>query len=185
MLKLVPPGILPPFRAAPTAPSDRSPYEVSLLQFCQSFATSPERVEILNGLLAHRADLNKAGLVGWQWLSGSFVEDIENSVRARPPGDIDVVNFVMPPKGLDAGARKVFEHLLHATVRGAKTKHHCDSYVVFLDRAPEYVVKQTTYWYGLFSHSRDHGGAWKGMAAVPLANAGDGPCGTFLSGVKP
>jgi hypothetical protein len=77
----------------PTDPGQISPYPCTILEVCQRFATSPDRVSILDGLLKLRALLIGQGLTAaTQWLSGSFVEDIE-SLEARPPHDIDVVTW--------------------------------------------------------------------------------------------
>jgi hypothetical protein len=69
-------GVLPPIRpAAPGNSPDRSPYAVDLVSLIDRFATSQERMNILDGLLRFRAALHGAGMVsGFQWLDGSFKE---------------------------------------------------------------------------------------------------------------
>jgi len=72
----------------------RSPYVVGLLDVVERFATTPERIRILDGLLRFRADLHQTGIVsGFQWLDGSFMEQVE-ILEHRPPRDLDVVNFL-------------------------------------------------------------------------------------------
>jgi hypothetical protein len=63
----------------------------------QRFAASRERLDILRGLLEYRAALGAIGIVqGFQWLDGSFVEDVEVT-KGRPPSDIDVVTLAYRP----------------------------------------------------------------------------------------
>ena len=58
--------------------TDRSPYEVSVIDLVERFATSPERIEILEGYLNYRKALHDLGLLeGFQWLDGSFCENVE------------------------------------------------------------------------------------------------------------
>lgn len=67
-----------------------SPYPASISEVVERFATSPTRVILLHGLLSYRDALRAAGLSeGYQWLDGSFVEDIEWQ-QHRPPRDIDM-----------------------------------------------------------------------------------------------
>jgi hypothetical protein len=57
------------------------------------FGNSPERIAILDGLLSYRLALTTAGMVdGFQWLDGSFTEDVE-TLQRRSPNDIDVVTI--------------------------------------------------------------------------------------------
>ena len=90
--------VLPPYTGAdPTQSATMSPYKVEFLEFAQQFATSQHRADLLNGLIAYREALRNIGLTqGFQWIDGSFVEDVEQS-RGRPPADIDVVTFAYGP----------------------------------------------------------------------------------------
>jgi hypothetical protein len=88
-------GILNPI-SAPTA-MKRSPYIVTLSELVECFATTPARCRILKGFLAYRAALHALGLLeGFQWIDGSFVEEIE-VLEERDPNDIDVVTFYKLP----------------------------------------------------------------------------------------
>ena len=93
-------GVLPPIdENDPASFSGRSPYDVSITDFILRFNTSKDRYTILNGFLRFRSALHSIGLVsGFQWLNGSFVEDIE-SIESRSPGDIDIVTFYELPPG--------------------------------------------------------------------------------------
>lgn len=76
---------------------ERSPYRVMLTDVVVHFATSSERRQILRGWLGYRAALHGMGLTdGFQWLDGSFLEQVETP-ESRPPQDMDVVTFLNPP----------------------------------------------------------------------------------------
>jgi hypothetical protein len=71
-------GILPPIDAAAPTSANRAPYAVSLSDFVLRFSTSQERIGILTGFLNYRAALHAAGLTsGFQWVNGSFMEQVE------------------------------------------------------------------------------------------------------------
>ncbi len=64
------------------------------------FSTSSARCKILEGLLDYRQAMHRIGLVsGFQWLDGSFLEDVE-TIEKREPRDIDVVTFFHTPNPL-------------------------------------------------------------------------------------
>ncbi|MCL2004836.1 MAG: hypothetical protein FWG73_01615 [Planctomycetaceae bacterium] len=72
---------------------NRSPYRIGLSEFVDYFSYSKQRIEILDGFLRFREGLHKSGLSsGFQWLNGSFLENIED-LESRHPNDIDVVTF--------------------------------------------------------------------------------------------
>ena len=84
-------GVLPPIDAVAATSANRAPYPVSLYDLVVRFGTSLARCEILRGFLSHRAALHANGYrAGFQWLDGSFMEDIEG-LEARTPKDMDVV----------------------------------------------------------------------------------------------
>jgi hypothetical protein len=137
------------------------------------FGTSAERAEILNGLLDYREALRAIGLGnGYQWLGGSFVEDVEAN-RSRPPKDIDLVTISYRPP-IDSNA---WEQVVHANSglfnpMVTSQMYKCDAYFVDLNIPPHLIVSDTTYWFGLFSHQRDTS-LWKGMLRVPLLSDDD------------
>jgi hypothetical protein len=134
------------------------------------FATSPERSQILRGLLAYRAALAGIGITqGLQWLDGSFVEDCETT-RQRPPSDIDIVTFAYRPA--HSVSQIDWTNLINANLFlfdpiQAKAGFQCDAYYVDLNMPPHTIVARTTYFNGLFSHHRDTA-QWKGMVSVSL-----------------
>ena len=146
---------------------DRSPYKASLVDVMERFGGSTARRGLLSGLLDFRAALHGAGLVrGFQWIDGSFVEDVESS-RGRAPGDIDVVTFFYIPEG----------HTRESLVRdfpgafdkiSARLDFNVDSYFVGLNQTDaETVVSLSAYWYGLWSHTKERL-RWKGFVEVGL-----------------
>ncbi len=163
-------GTLPPFVGNdPTIASAMSPYYSSLSETARRFCTSRVRVTIFQGLLQYRQVLASLGfLQGFQWLSGSFVEDIEQLER-RDPRDIDLVTFCFPPAHIqtpvDAQALAGANPAVFIPTQ-AKARFHCDPYFVSLQGASATIVIQTRYWFGLFSHRR--GNLWKGLLQVPL-----------------
>lgn len=130
--------VLPPFVGEdPTAKASTSPYTTSMVEIVERFATSMVRVAILRGLLSYRGALLRAGLVdGYQWLDGSFVEDIETASR-RDPNDIDIVTFASSPA--DLGDRKDWLHANEGLLDPRRTKQGflCDAYFVDLRNRPE------------------------------------------------
>lgn len=175
--------VLPPFTGTdPTVQTGVSPYDVSMMMIVDRFATSPERVRILNGLLSYRAALAAAGFVsGYQWVSGSFTENVEVD-RGRPPGDVDIVTIASRPlAAADPLAWKTFVLTNANLFNPASTKQvfECDAYFIDLNLPPVSLVSRVSYWYGLFSHKRD--GLWKGMLRVPLGSD-DAPAQQKLTG---
>lgn len=162
-------GVLPPHLGDPTKLKDLSPYACTTAELCYRFASSPERLTILHGLLDLRAELGRRGIRGFQWIDGSFVEDAEVT-RGMPPKDIDVVTFVREPLDLATAsvALKTPDDLTDN--RAVKLKYHVDHFVVTLSSNPEVIVDLTRYWALLFSHRR-FDGVWKGMLRLELPSA--------------
>jgi len=164
-------GALPPYLGIdPTISAFMSPYPTSLTRIAGKLCGSNERRDIFRGLLAFRQQLDALGLiVGFQWLSGSFTEDIE-SIEGRHPKDVDVVTFYNRPAHL-LGDDPAWMALINANLTlfdpaQAKLGYKCDPYFVDLGSPSWNIVDQTRYWFGLFSHRRS--GLWKGLLQVPL-----------------
>ncbi|MGP8292522.1 DUF6932 family protein, partial [Vreelandella zhanjiangensis] len=164
-------GVLPPFIGdGPTKPANQAPYKVTLEAFVEHFATSEERVGILIGFLQYRTNLKGAGVTdGFQWLDGSFVENVEKT-RGRAPNDIDLVTFAHRPNGYSSNDWKGFvqANLSLFSPKMAKASYKCDAYFVDLNLPPKAVVSHTKYWFGLFSHQRETS-LWKGMIELELS----------------
>jgi hypothetical protein len=162
--------VLPPFLGGdPTVSAEVSPYPTSMLELVERFAHLPGRKALLNGLMRYRADLAALGFVrGFQWLDGSFVEDIETS-QSRAPGDIDVVTFAYSPAGMSSHEILALMNSNPSLfiAKAAKATYGCDAFVLPLDKSPESLVRRSAYYFGLFSHRRgDH--VWKGLLQLPL-----------------
>lgn len=162
--------VLPPYTGdTPGVRASMSPYVATMHEFAVRFATSPPRAEILQGLLNYRDALRNIGVgTGFQWLDGSFVEDVEQ-IRGRPPQDIDVVTFGYSPSLADINAYKQWFAANIALFDRNQTKpaYDCDAFYVDLRKRPDFLVDDARYWFGLFAHQRDTA-LWKGMVQVPL-----------------
>lgn len=177
-------GVLPPFipGSTPASAGSMAPYKVSLLHIAQRFGTNDARIRILNGLVAYRNELRKEGISsGFQWVDGSFVEHSER-ILGRPPTDIDIITFApRPERCRDPAIWQAFVHsrpdLFDPTQ--AKEQYLCDAYFVDLWSDPLFLVNQTRYWFGLFSHQRETF-LWKGMLEVPIG-ADDADVSAFLA----
>lgn len=161
-------GLLPPMDAASPVSSLRSPYTVSLKDVVMRFATSAERRSVLHGFLSYRQALHKMDLQsGFQWLDGSFMEDVE-TLEKRPPNDMDVVTFVNLPENFSPST----EDLLVLQQETAKNQFKVDAYWVEINvLPPEQVVSRAAYWYSLWSHRRNQ--AWKGFLQIDLSPSED------------
>ena len=162
-------NVLPPHLGDPRYPEQISPYQCTYLEVCTQFGTSPKRKEILRGLLELRLELLGLGIQGYQWLGGSFVEDIE-SHENRGPNDVDVVTLIAnPPRDelarLVASRQDLF--LNHLT----KPRYFVDHFYMSFETPGRLLVNTAKYWYALFSHRRDD--LWKGMLHVNLVNPVD------------
>jgi hypothetical protein len=164
-------GILPPNDSSNPTSAERSPYSVSLTDFILHFGTTPKRQTILDGLLDFRELLHTASLSqGFQWVDGSFLENIE-TIENRPPDDMDVVTFFHLPQGqtqqsFASDHPDLFNHA------GVKNHFHIDAFFVPLDdNPPVKLVERAAYWYSLWSHRRN--GQWKGYLQIDLSAADD------------
>ena len=167
-------GVIPPVSGHATS-AERAPYEVGLADLVRRFAVTPERSQVLEGFLKYRARLHAVGLVkGFQWLDGSFIENIE-LLEKRSPKDIDVVTFYKLPK--QQSQRKIQKkapELFPATRaehRALRSLLLVDAYTVDLDSKPTTLVRLASYWYSLWAHRRDQ--TWRGFLQVELDPAED------------
>lgn len=163
-------NVLPPHLGNPTDTSKISPYKTDIMEFCKKFATSSERIKILKGFIYFRLEACKKNIVnGFQWIDGSFTENIEASEK-RAPHDIDVVSFISqisPQLEQDI----IIKIPAFASPSLSKSQYHVDHYLVIFDQNPLMTVQMTKYWIQLFSHNR--AGVWKGMIELPLYNTLD------------
>lgn len=167
-------GALPPFISGhATVPGARSPYAATMLDVVERFCTSPDRARLLKGLNRYREHLHSGGFVsGYQWIDGSFVENVEK-LRKRSPSDIDVVTLFNRPLKYQADPRSWSEdfegHLFtsYFDTNAMKPVYRCDTYGIDLDVGSRALVRNSTYWFGLFSDMRDTVSK-KGIIEIPL-----------------
>lgn len=171
-------GVLPPFTGDSAAQrANASPYKVAMTDIVNRFATSIERITILEGLLAYREKLRTVGFTdGFQWIDGSFVEDCESANnRGRAPADVDVVTYVYRPLNSQGNGYMEKDELMPIVMANpdlfipqhSKSTYHCDAYHEDLCMPSHMLVEKTAYWFGLFSHSRVSN-LWKGILSVPM-----------------
>ncbi|MEO5862708.1 MAG: hypothetical protein ABIQ03_09640 [Burkholderiales bacterium] len=106
---------------------------------------------------------------GFQWIDGSFLEDVEKTEN-RSPGDIDVVTFYWSD---DQDFTTNFIAAFPDIANRAKIKadFFVDHFPIDAGYHPEATVEATRYWSGLFSHTRT--GIWKGMLRIDLDTPAD------------
>ena len=161
--------VIPPIR--PGTPKDgehqqgnRSPYPTTLVEFVERFATSPERVRLIDGYLAYRAALHQAGIQrGFQWVDGSFVEHVEQRhFDPGMPNDIDVVTFFFPPE------EHAIDYVALFTPELTKDTFSVDAYGFQLGVALTPARAELIgYWHGMWSHRRVDL-RWKGFVRIDL-----------------
>lgn len=101
---------------------------------------------------------------GFQWLDGSFLEDIETRDH-RPPKDIDVVT-VYWGYDLPFQLRLMANFPEVANPALSKANFSVDHYPFDAGFNPILTLEWTRYWILLFSHNRL--GVWKGMLRIEL-----------------
>jgi hypothetical protein len=162
--------VLPPHLGDPTNRSHLSPYPCTTLDLCQRLGTTPERREILSRFLDFRDRLRNEGLKnGFQWLDGSFLEDVETREK-RAPNDIDVVTVYW---GYDIPFQMrlmtTFPEIANPDL--SKINFSVDHYPFDAGYDPTLTLEYTRYWILLFSHNRQ--GVWKGMLKIELDTPSD------------
>lgn len=157
-------GVIDPITNEVSA--DRSPYEINILEFVQKFSFSNERIAILRKFLSYRNLMYQVGIsFGFQWINGSFTENIE-VLKKRPPNDIDVVSFIVEPIDPPSEINLLLDDGY------IKQEYQVDGYFVGLNDDPSELVRRTAYWYSLWSHQRDTL-IWKGFFQIALSQDDD------------
>jgi hypothetical protein len=175
-------SVLPPHLGDPRDPADVSPFPCSIVELIDRFATTNERVAILSGFLQLRLHLRQNGVLdAFQWIDGSFLEDVENT-QSRDPHDIDVVTFYWSPDP-DFTTNLLRRMPLLADRDGMKNTYRTDHFPVDADYSPEVTIEATNYWCGLFSHTRSR--IWKGMLRIDLNTPTDDTTAEQLLRTRP
>jgi hypothetical protein len=150
--------VLPPTLDSMVDGTMSSPYLCQTDELVERFGTSAPRQQILSDYLAYRQLLVELGLVaGFQWIGGSFTENVEVS-RNRAPKDLDVVTVFW---GIDNPA--IFRDIINQL--STKT-YKLDAFFVDMSSDSEGVADDLAYWINLFSHTRSK--VWKGLLKIPL-----------------
>jgi hypothetical protein len=156
-----------------------SPYLCNSMELCTKLGTTDERRQILLGFFELRDALRQLGMIsGFQWLEGSFTQNVEKP-PGRAPNDIDVVTFY-PPITLPTNLTPPIATLLPVLGNRDATKQRfrVDHILVPLASTPDRLadarrlVDDVRYWFGLFSHRRSDD-VWKGMLQLPLDTAAE------------
>ena len=109
-------------------------------------------------------------MYGFQWIDGSFIENIE-TIHCRDPRDIDVVTFFHLPEG-DTQQTLYERAPLLFNPANTKKSYRVDAHYVPLNAmTPESLVDQAAYWYSVWSHRRR--GQWKGYVRIDLSSTDD------------
>lgn len=162
--------VVPPHFGDPVEPGQLSPYARTTVDLCLRLGTTSERKTILRKFLDFRDRLRAEGLTnGFQWLDGSFLEDVERREN-RPPKNLAVVTVYW---GYDQAFQRQLLARFPEVANPALSKaaYSLDHYPFDAGFSPENTVDQTRYWILLFSHNRL--GVWKGMLRIELNTPAD------------
>lgn len=137
------------------------PFHTSALDFARRFARTPARRGLCRALMDLRLAMRSAGLVGFQWISGSFVE-----ASPAAPTDLDVVSFVALASPLaDPIERR--ERWSELSRRFIGDIAGCDAYLVDLSQPGRAkLVRDVAYWTNVFGHRRTL--EWRGFIELSL-----------------
>lgn len=158
-------GVLPVRPVAPEINQVNAVYGLAVLEFTETFGSSPHRRWLLANFFRLRAELRRAGFtVGFQWVNGSFVgEPTDDAGRPREPNDIDVVSFVVERQlvpGTDASQLVKPQSVANFGL---------DNFLVPLDWPPVVLLRNTLYWYEFWSARRNPPSSRKGFVELNLA----------------
>ncbi|MBK0062180.1 MULTISPECIES: DUF6932 family protein [unclassified Acinetobacter] len=165
-------GVIPPIRPGELGHSnDRSPYVVDIIEIISHFATSNKRISILKGFLEYRYEIYQQHVTrGFQWIDGSFCQNVE-MIENRDPNDMDVVTFFYLPEFPNNEITSEFIQEFSKLIDTKYTKplFQVDAYGMQLgSEFVDYTAKMLSYWYSMWSH-RKSDNMWKGFLQVPLS----------------
>ncbi|WP_273827043.1 DUF6932 family protein [Providencia rettgeri] len=169
-------GIIPPIGESSSVGFNRSPYKTTSIELVERYAFNKKRANILIGFLKFRARLYSIGLTtGFQWVDGSFTENVELT-ESRKPNDIDLVTFFYIPQ--NETQTSLVNKDLELFTSKMKDLYLVDSYWQILNSDPITLVEMTVYWYSMWAHKRDM--SWKGFLQIPLSEEDDLQANTLL-----
>lgn len=161
-------GVLPPYifdSEDEDLNGKLSPYTCSSLKLCKRFGTTENRINILKKLLLFRKKMHKENIrIGFQWLYGSFVENIEVSQK-REPKDLDIITFYrgFSESGIQE-LKKTFPEYL--SPKSSLKKYNLDHSAFIMDISPEFTVELLMNSMQLCTHTRK--GEWKGILRLEI-----------------
>ena len=162
-------GLIPHELDSPDLPN-RSPYRISLDRLIRDFGQTQTRRALLADFLAYRASLHQIGIVqGFQWINGSFVENIEQT-EVRAPNDIDVVTFFHMPCGYTEESL-LYSHQAVLDHYAVRLEYSIDAYYVCLDVEDYYATYSYNHWNSFWS--QDRYGRRKGYLEIDLSDDED------------
>ncbi len=157
--------VLPAYIGDPHNRQNYSPYKCDIMEFCQHFSTSSERIEILKGYVDFRQACIAHGIKGRQWVDGSFVEDTAAQEGCKEPDYIIVTSLIEVTTQQEANRiLKNFPEFTNPLL--SAQKYRVDHYVFVINQSPDDIISWTKFWVQLFSHNNL--GVWKGMIEIPL-----------------
>ncbi|WP_432692858.1 DUF6932 family protein [Morganella morganii] len=170
-------GIIPPLWESSGADFNRSPYKTSSIELVDKYAINKKRAAILKGFLAFRSRLYSINVTdGFQWINGSFTENVELT-SSRKPNDIDLVTFFHVPHG--GTQQSMLQSDFELFTPKVKELYFVDAYWQNLGADPITLVKMSAYWYSMWSHKRDM--TWKGFLQIPLSATDDDQASIILN----
>ncbi len=118
---------------------------------------------------------------GFQWINGSFVENVEMS-RGRAPGDVDVVTFFHAPEGYtEESFAATYPDFFNPSAM--KWDFGVDAYLAAVNLNDwETIARRAAYWHDVWSHTRD--GGRKGYLQVDLDPREDESARAALAGMS-
>lgn len=160
-------NVLPPFiNGSPGTAANHSPYVCSILEFCEKFATTEIRINLLINFIKFRIKIHESEITsGFQWVDGSFLEDKEKILK-KGPDDIDVATFfeVTSPNTRNK-IESEFPEFIQREL--AKNNYKIDHLLIHIPALPPYhLIRSTNFISKLFSYSRR--GVYKGMVEIHL-----------------
>lgn len=158
-------GVLPPHRGDPTRVALQSPYKCTTVELVKRFGHTADRRRLLSGFLDFRHKMRNLGMINaFQWVDGSFVEDVERTL-GRPPQDIDVLTVYWDYK--EFFQEQFFGQFREGYDTGLAKKHYgIDHRIVDASHRPHHLIEELQFIIQLFSHNRN--GVWKGILKLDV-----------------
>lgn len=156
--------VLPPLMGDAYNRHNYSPYKCEIMEFCQHFSTSPERIDILKGFVDFRRLCLENGITGRQWIGGPFVEDTAEAGHGEP--QLILVTTLIEAHSQEEADRIMADFPEFVNPMLSAKRYRVDHYVFVTNQEPEEIISWTNFWIQYFGHNDL--GVWKGMLEIPL-----------------